>query len=222
MEGLGVHGYANEAPAMFCKMEREKIKPNGVTFESVLSACTHSGFVEGRKRFSSTILDYSIRPEVEQCGCMVDLLTKAGLLENALGLIRSMEFEPNSGIWGALLGGCELRKNLEIAQVCVKELMLLEPNNCGCFNLLVNMCVDAKRWGEVADIRATMKELGVEKGCPVSSWIEMERKAHQLTASDESHSASDEIYSLLVELYVKLKLDVYVPELDSELWWCSF
>lgn len=81
----------------------------------------------------------------------MDLLSKAGLLENALGLIRSMEFEPNSVIWGALLGGCKLHKNLEIAQVCVKELMLLEPNNSGCFNLSVNMCVDAKRWGEVAE-----------------------------------------------------------------------
>ncbi|TQE13762.1 hypothetical protein C1H46_000769 [Malus baccata] len=217
IEGLAVHGYAKEALAMFSKMEREEIKPNGVTFVSVLSACTHAGLVqEGHRRFSSMIQDYSIRPEVEHYGCMVDLLSKAGLLENALGLIRSMEFEPNSVIWGALLGGCKLHKNLEIAQVCVEELMVLEPNSSGYFNLLVNMCADAKRWGEVADIRATMKELGVEKGCPGSSWIEMERKVHQFAASDESHSASAEIYSLLAELYVQLKLDVYVPELGSE------
>lgn len=218
IEGLAVHGFSKEALAMFSKMEREKIKPNGVTFVSVLSSCTHAGLVEeGRRRFSSMTQDYSILPEVEHFGCMVDLLSKAGLLEDALELIRSMKFEPNAVIWGALLGGCKLHRNLEIAKVSVNELMVLEPNNSGYYTLLVNMYAEAKRWRQVADTRATMKELGVEKGCPGSSWIEMERKVHQFAASDKSHPASNEIYLLLAELYGQLKLDAYVPELGFEL-----
>ncbi|KAK9945132.1 hypothetical protein M0R45_010662 [Rubus argutus] len=218
IEGLAVHGYAKEALSMFSKMEREKIKPNGITFISVLSACTHAGFVEeGRRRFLSMTKDYSISPAVEHYGCMVDLLSRAGLLEDALELIKSMKLKPNSVIWGALLGGCKLHRNMEIAKVSVNELMVLEPDNSGYYNLIVNMYAEVNRWGEVADVRAFMKQLGVEKTCPGSSWIEIQRKIYTFAASDKSHAASGEIYLLLAELYEQLKLDVYLPELGSDL-----
>lgn len=216
IEGLAVHGYAEEALSMFSRMEEDKIKPNGVTFISVLSACTHAGLVEeGRQRFLSMINKYSIAPEAEHYGCLVDLLSKAGLLEDALELIKGMKFKPNSVIWGALLGGCKIYKNLEIAQIAVNELIELEPNKSGYYNLLVNMYAEVHRWGDVAKIRTTMKELGVEKRCPGSSWIEMERRVHQFAASDKSHPASDEIFLLLAELDGQLKLAGFVPELGS-------
>ncbi|KAK0582096.1 hypothetical protein LWI29_021466 [Acer saccharum] len=61
IEGLAVHGFANEALAMFDRMETEKINPNGVTFISILSACTHAGFVkEGLRRFQSMTRKYFI------------------------------------------------------------------------------------------------------------------------------------------------------------------
>ncbi|KAA8538040.1 hypothetical protein F0562_027380 [Nyssa sinensis] len=214
IEGLAVHGYAEEALAMFSRMEREKIKPNGVTFISVLSACTHAGLVEeGHRWFLSMARDYSIPLEIEHYGCMVDLLCKAGLLEDALELIRSMKVEPNSVIWGALLGGCRLHRNLEIAPLAVNKLMILEPNNSGYYTLLVNMYAEANQWIEVARIRSSMKEQGVEKTCPGSSWIEMERKIHQFAASDKSHLASGELFLLLYELDGQLKLTECMPEL---------
>ncbi|KAG6679366.1 hypothetical protein I3842_14G127200 [Carya illinoinensis] len=197
IEGLAVHGFADEALKMFSRMEREKIKPNGVTFINVLSACTHVGLVEeGRRRFLSMVSDYSIPHEVGHFGCMVDLLSKAGFLRDALELIRSMKVEPNSVIWGALLGGCKLHRNWEIAQVAVNELMVLEPNNNGYYNLVVNMYARVNRWGEVAKIRAAMKNLRVEKSSPRSSWIEMGRKIHQFAAFDKTHPAYIEIYLL--------------------------
>lgn len=143
---------------------------------------------------------------------MVDLLSKAGLLEDALSLIQSMELEPNSVIWGALLGGCKLHRNLEIAQVAVNKLTVLEPHNSGYYTLLVNMYAEVDRWGQVAQIRQIMRESGVEKRFPGSSWIELDGKIHQFAASDKSHLASDKIYLILSELDVQLKLAGYVPE----------
>ncbi|KAF8401856.1 hypothetical protein HHK36_012803 [Tetracentron sinense] len=216
IDGLAVHGYAEEALTVFSRMEREKITPNRVTFISVLSACTHAGLVEeGRKRFLSMTIDYSIPPEIEHYGCMVDLLGRAGLLEDALELIRSMRIEPNSIIWGAMLCGCKLHRNLEIAQVAVDKLMVLEPDNSGYYILLVNMYAEANQWGEVSKVRATMKERGVQKKSPGSSWIEMEGMIHEFVASDKSHPISGEIYTLLAELAGQLKLAGYVPEFGS-------
>ncbi|XP_052192602.1 pentatricopeptide repeat-containing protein At1g06143 [Diospyros lotus] len=207
IDGLAFHGHAYEALAMFSRMERENITPNGVTFVSVLSACTHAGLVdEGRRRFLSMTNDYSICLEIQHYGCMVDLFCKAGLLEDALELIQSMEIEPNSIIWGALLGGCKLHKNLDIAQIVVNKLMILEPNNSGYYNLLVNMYAEANRWSEVANIRSIMKVYGVGKTSPGSSWIELDNKIDVFAASDKSHPCLDKIYAVLGELDKQLKL----------------
>ncbi|KAM7521689.1 hypothetical protein LguiA_011591 [Lonicera macranthoides] len=217
INGLALHGHANEALAMFSRMEKEKIKPNGITFISILSACTHAGLVhEGRRRFQSMLHDFSIPPEIEHYGCMVNLLCKASLLDDALKLIRSMRMEPNCVIWGALLGGCKLHKNLEIAHLVVDKLIVLEPNNSGYYTLLVNMYAEANRWSDVAKIRATMKEHCVEKICPGSSWIETDRNIHQFAASDQYHVASSEIYLLLDELYGQLRRSGNVTEFYSE------
>lgn len=215
IEGLAVHGYAGEALALFHMMEKEKVKPNGVTFVSVLTACTHAGLVEnGRNIFKKMTCDLSIPPEIEHYGCMVDLFCKAGLLEEALDLMKTMKMEPNSVIWGALLGGCKLHNNLEIAEICVGKLMSLEPNNSGYYSLLINMYAESSRWGEVAILRARMKNLGLEKRSPGSSWIEFEKKMVQFAACDNYHPASRDIYSLLDGLVGQLKLPDYALEID--------
>ncbi|KAL7189559.1 hypothetical protein ACSBR1_039247 [Camellia fascicularis] len=146
IEGLAVHGYEEEALAMFSRIEMEKIKPNGVTFISVLSACTHAGLVEEDcRRFLNMTRHLSIPLEIQHYGCMVNLLCKAGLIKDALELIQSTRIAPNSIIWGALLSECKLYKNLEIAQVVVNKLMVLEPNNSGYYTFLVNTYVESNQ-----------------------------------------------------------------------------
>ncbi|KAD7477918.1 hypothetical protein E3N88_01054 [Mikania micrantha] len=212
IEGLAAHGYANEALRMFTRMVKDGIKPNGVSFISVLSACTHAGMVnEGQSWFLSMIHDFHIPPEIEHYGCMVDLLCKAGVLEDALQVIKEMRMEPNAVIWGALLGGCKLHKNLEIAMIAVDKLMILEPDNSGYYTLLVNMFAEANRWSEVARMRVTMKDLRVEKKIPGSSWIEINGKIHRFSASDKYHESCKEIYLLLDRLseWLRTRVDGY-------------
>ncbi|KAK4353915.1 hypothetical protein RND71_026109 [Anisodus tanguticus] len=164
---------------------------------------------KGQKIFLSMTQEYGILPEMEHYGCMVDLLCKAGLLDEVLEVIRSMRIEPNAVIWGALLGGCKLQKNLEIARVAVEKLSVLEPNNSSYYTLIVNMYADANRWNEVARNTAILRVLGVGKEYPGSSWIEIEKKIHQFAACDNYHHS----YSLLDGLDGQLKLAGHVQDL---------
>ncbi|KAG7591097.1 Pentatricopeptide repeat, partial [Arabidopsis thaliana x Arabidopsis arenosa] len=216
IEGLAAHGFAQEALKMFAKMEMESVKPNAVTFVSVFTACTHAGLVEeGRRIYRSMIDDYSIVSNVEHYGCMVHLFSKAGLIYEALELIGSMEFEPNAVIWGALLDGCRIHKNLEIAEIAFNKLMVLEPMNSGYYFLLVSMYAEQNRWRDVAEIRGRMRELGIEKICPGTSSIRIDKRDHLFAAADKSHSASDEVCLLLDEIYEQMGLAGYVQETDN-------
>ncbi|KAL3604583.1 hypothetical protein D5086_005442 [Populus alba] len=137
----------------------------------------------------------------------ISALSTFNRMDYAVLAYTQME-NPNVFVYNAMIKG-----NLEIAQVAANKLMVLEPGNSGYYTLMVNMNAEVNRWGEAAKIRLTMKEQGVEKRSPGSSWIEMESQVHQFAASDKTHAASDEIYSLLAELDGQMKLAGYVPEL---------
>lgn len=156
--------------------------------------------------------NYSISPEIQHYGCLVDLLCKSGLIDDALRLIQTMEIEPNSVIWGALLGGCKLHNKLDIAEIAISKLKILEPNNSDYYNLLVNMYAEANRWNEVSKVRSSMRTLGVEKTCPRSSWVESDNKIHLFTASDETHPCLDKIFRVLGELDEHLKVVSHQPD----------
>lgn len=75
--------------------------------------------------------DYGIIPRIEHYGCMVDLFSRAGLLQEAYEFIMNMPIKPNGVVWGALLGGCRVYKNIELAEEASQHLSELDPLNEG-------------------------------------------------------------------------------------------
>ncbi|KAG6593395.1 Pentatricopeptide repeat-containing protein, chloroplastic, partial [Cucurbita argyrosperma subsp. sororia] len=89
---------AHEAFKCFDEMiEDDGLKPNDISFMALLTACTHAGLVDkGLKYFDMMAAVYGITPKVEHYGCVVDLLSRAGRLDQAESWINSMPVQPNS------------------------------------------------------------------------------------------------------------------------------
>ncbi|CAJ2630767.1 unnamed protein product [Trifolium pratense] len=105
LAGYAMHGRGKEAIEFFERVVKEEgINPDHVTFTHLLSACSHSGLVmEGKYYFKIMFDVYKVQPRSDHYSCMVDLLGRCGLLNEAHELIKNMPFEPNSGVWGFLL-----------------------------------------------------------------------------------------------------------------------
>ncbi|KHG24825.1 Putative pentatricopeptide repeat-containing -like protein [Gossypium arboreum] len=117
ISGLAMNGHVKPAFGLFGKMEKSGILPNANTFMGLLCGCTHVGLVnDGRRYFDSMNRVFSLTPTIEHYGCMVDLLARAGLLDDAHQLIKNMPMEANCIVWGALLGGCRLHKDTQLAE----------------------------------------------------------------------------------------------------------
>ncbi|XP_020682853.2 pentatricopeptide repeat-containing protein At1g06143 isoform X1 [Dendrobium catenatum] len=214
IDGLAMHGRPKDAFYMLSKMIENREKPNGVTFVSILSACNHSGLVEeGRRMFHRMVEFHSIEPEMEHYSCMVDLLARAGLLQEALDLTQKMVIVPNSVIWGALLSGCKIHGNMEVGQIAMERLTALDPSKSSSYMLLVDMYAKENRWTEVAAVRGKMKEMGVQKMSSGCSWIEMDGLVHEFAATDTSHPSSEEIILLLFELFGHMKHASFIPDI---------
>ncbi|KAF6174778.1 hypothetical protein GIB67_031302 [Kingdonia uniflora] len=167
----GVHGHVNEALDLFHNLHKEGIQPDHITFLAVISACSHAGLVDkGYSYFQSMKGEYKILARVEHYACMVDLFGRAGRLDEALRIIKSMPFDPDAGIWGTLLGASRLHGDVKFAEIASENLLILDPQNSGYYMLMANVHADAGEWNGVHKIRSMMKKRGVQK-LPGCSWI---------------------------------------------------
>ncbi|CAM6124798.1 unnamed protein product [Calypogeia fissa] len=229
--GLAYHGCGHEALELFRKMNADLVKPDEYLFAAVLSACCHGGLVDdGRRLFSAMLQDYGVNPTVVHYTCMVDLLGRAGHLEEAKLFIDDMPVEPDVVTWTALLGACKTYGNVELAELAAKEVFKLEPSKASTYVLLSHIYAAAGMWDKVSLVRTMMQERGVRKE-PGCSWIEVDNKVHEFVVGDTSHPEAKAIYTELNKLTEKLKAEGYMPdtqivfqnvdEEDKELALCS-
>nr|CAD1819955.1 unnamed protein product [Ananas comosus var. bracteatus] len=225
------HDYFKESLVLFEKMTGSGIIPDDITFVGVLSACSHGGLVsEGQKHFKDMKLVYNLAPKAEHCACMIDLLGKVGLLQEAFEMIKSMLREPDEAGWGAFLNACRMHGNVELGKWAGNKLLELDPGDSGIYVLLSQLYATKNRWDDVKKVRMMMREKGVKK-TPGCSSMEVNGKFHEFFVADTSHVRSEEIYTTLRNIYLHLSNTILLSvaswtmfenlillELQSEAW----
>nr|GMD34836.1 pentatricopeptide repeat-containing protein At2g44880 [Ipomoea batatas] len=222
INGLAVNGCAKEALDLFSEMTSSGCKPNSVTMLGVLSACNHGGLVEEGKKWFKAIEKYGLTPKIEHYGCLIDLLGRAGCLEEAERLMESMPYEANGIILSSFLFACGYAKDVSRAEKVKDKAMEMEPWNDGNYVMLRNLYAKERRWKDVKEIQGLMREKGAKKevGC---SLIEVNSKVWEFVSGDKIHPHLKEIYLLLdqLQLHMKMKMKmhdtVYADQLNLEL-----
>ncbi|XP_058105462.1 pentatricopeptide repeat-containing protein At2g45350, chloroplastic-like [Magnolia sinica] len=213
------HGMCQDAINLLNEMLQANIRPDGVAFIGLLSACSHAGLIdEGKRCFKLMTEDFSIQPSERHYACMVDLLSRAGFLEEAHKLIRDMPIKPHSAVWGALLAACRVHCNVELAEVAAGCLFEIEPDNSGNYILLSNVYAAAKRWDDVARVRTMIRQHGVRKNRG-SSWIELDCVVHEFVMGDMSRFDYNRIHAVLDLLLEEMKNFGYGLESNHIIQW---
>ncbi|XP_004288384.1 PREDICTED: pentatricopeptide repeat-containing protein At3g14330 [Fragaria vesca subsp. vesca] len=182
LTGYAVNGFIEQGMVLFDQMVECGIRPDGVTFIALLSGCSHAGLTDqGRRLFDKMKLGYGISPTVEHYACLVDLLGRAGRIEEAIDVVETMPMKPSGSIWGSILNSCRLKGKVSLAERAATELFELEPNNPGNYVVLSNVYANAGMWEGVNRVRELMKERGLKKeaGC---SWLQIGSRIHTFVA----------------------------------------
>ncbi|CAL9166556.1 unnamed protein product [Musa hybrid cultivar] len=215
--GFSKHARPHEAMMLFEKMRQRGLQPNEVSYVSVLSACSHVGLVEeGRGYFDLLSRDAAVRPNVLHYSCMVDVLGRAGRIDEAWELIRSMPFRASASMWGSMLNSCRVHGNVELAKIAAQHLFELEPDNAGNHVLLSNIYAASKQWGEVAVARKFLKDSGARKEIG-KSWIDVRGKVHSFVVGENKHPRINEIYAKLEDLRREMNRLAYKVEVHYDL-----
>ncbi|XP_047948193.1 pentatricopeptide repeat-containing protein At2g41080 [Salvia hispanica] len=213
----GFHGRGDKAIELFNRMELEGMEANEITFLSLLYSCSHSGLKEkGIQLFNQMIKRYRVELGVKHYTCVVDLLSRAGCLEEAERFIRSMPVPPDAVTWKTLLSGCKTHKNADMAKRIAEEVVKIDPRDSASYVLLSNAQSTAERWQDASRVRNRMKALTVKKE-PGMSWYELKNKVHHFRIGERSHPQLEEIESYLRELMDELRSHGYVPETGASL-----
>ncbi|XAR59635.1 hypothetical protein NMG60_11015543 [Bertholletia excelsa] len=209
--GFAVNGLAEEALEFFRSMQKKGFVPDRVSFTGALAACSHAGLVdEGLKLFDVMKRVHGISPSIEHYGCIVDLYSRAGRLEEAMEVIESMPMRPNEVVLGALLAACRTHGDVDLAEKLVNYLSELDPGTDSNYVLLSNIYAAVGRWQGANHVRKKMKGLGIQKKPGISS-IELDCSVHEFVAGDKSHEDTEQIYAMLEHLGVELTMSGYVP-----------
>ncbi|CAA0810681.1 Pentatricopeptide repeat-containing protein [Striga hermonthica] len=212
ISGYAQHGYGEKALEVFDEMQKKKLEMDEITFIGVISACTHRGLVkEGEKYFDLMVNNLRISPTMEIYSCMVDLYSRAGMLDEAVSVITKMPFPAGPTIWCTLLAACRVHRNLELGKFAAENLISCQPQDSAAYVLLANLHAVTGNWRDRSRVRKLMEERKVKKETGYS-WIEVKKKTYSFVAGDVSHPLSNKIYMKLGELNARLRDVGYKPD----------
>ncbi|KAJ8490755.1 hypothetical protein OPV22_012476 [Ensete ventricosum] len=210
IHGYSYNGHGVEALKVIDKMlETSCSIPDESTFLGILVGCNHAGCVDEAVGYFKIMNDhYGIIPSASHYACMIDMIGRAGRLEEAHHIIEQMPFEPDITMWKALLGSCILHRNLELGKLAAEKIFELTPTDSASYVLLSNLHALHGEWQEAERVRRKMDENEVQKAAGWS-WIQINNEVHAFVARDKSHPKFALIYERLEELFKIIKDERY-------------
>ncbi|KAG0462811.1 hypothetical protein HPP92_021287 [Vanilla planifolia] len=214
INGYGIHGLCENALSTYKGMVSFGVEPDGITFISILSACSHAGRVaEGRRMFDLMFEKHGISPGMEHYSCLVDLLGRAGLAREASELVEKMPMRPNASIWGALLNSCRIYGFTTMTKDTASRIFGAEGETPGNCMLISNIYAAIGRWEDSARVRVLTKEKGLKKN-PGQSWIEVKKTVYVFSAGCSLPLGAEGVYGIMESLNRHMENE---NELESDL-----
>lgn len=212
LSGLALHGDGRKALQVFDAMVRERHAPDAAAYVGVLNACSRAGLLEdGLRCFDRMRLEHNVAPNAQHYGCMVDLMARAGRLDDARALIGSMSTGPTDTAWRSLLNACRIHGDLDLAERAIQELRRLGAANAGDYVIVADMHARAKDWAAAAQLRTEAVDWGLAQSPGVSA-VEVRGKLHRFVSQDRSHPRTRDIYAMLHQMEWQLRFDGYKPD----------
>ncbi|KAK3127992.1 hypothetical protein QOZ80_7AG0581160 [Eleusine coracana subsp. coracana] len=215
------HGNYNAVVSLFNDMVHSGVAPDGVVLLSVLTACRYSGFVSlGREIFDSMAAEHGAELWPEHYACVVDMLGRAGRLEEAEQLMLQMPAGPSVSALQSLLGTCRIHGNTDVGERVAGVLMDTEPAESGAYVLLSNIYAEKGDWAGVARVRRHMRVRGVKKEVGFS-WVDAggigeSLHLHRFSSDDTTHPMTEEIYRVAEGLGWEMKFLKNCSQVEME------
>lgn len=207
-----IAGYARQGDSeatlnCYSRMQLAGVRPNSITFLSLLSACSHAGLVEkGVEYFESMGREHGLTPQIEHYVCVVDLLGRAGHLNTAELLLETMPLQPDMATWLCMLAACRKHGKVELGVKAFKHAVHLQPKHAAPYTMMVSIYADAGLWTKVKEVKELMQNAGACKDLPGQSWVGHKQDVDTFLVA-ECDDQENQMFRLLQVLAVEMTRD---------------
>ena len=149
-----ITGYAQvgKVSYVFHLLERmimEGNEPDIITFLNIVNVCSHAGLVdEGQFCFKVMREKYQLTPTLRHFTCIVDLLGRAGQLNEVLAVATETPFHIDIAMWLAILGACRKWGNVKLGRYVFEQISKFDETEIGAYISIHNIYADAGMLGE--------------------------------------------------------------------------
>ncbi|CAL1404835.1 unnamed protein product [Linum trigynum] len=159
MCGFASNGLIDDALSTFDEMRLAGVAPDKVSFLSVLFACQQGGLVDrSREYFDSFREQHAIEPRLEHYSCLIDTMSKARRLEEAVEVLETMPLKPDASIYRNLLAACRVHKNMRLGEDMARRGLELCPGEPVFYVWLAKLYDDCGRSDLAEQTRKSKRE----------------------------------------------------------------
>lgn len=213
--GYATHGDYTLAGNTFRCMQKQGFVPNKIIYTSILDACSHAGEVKaGCKHFKKMKEEHHIWPEIEHFGGMVDLLGRAGYLDEAEEMLELLPIVPDEKCWMSLLTSCQKFKIVRLGRYCFDQVVRLNPSATAGYALMLQTYAQSHLWDDVKEIQG-MQTCSNAWKLPGKAWIEFNKEVHEFVVDEKKHPMLGEINMFWDEMRKPMAEEGYVPEVPA-------
>ncbi|CAO2835140.1 unnamed protein product [Amaranthus hypochondriacus] len=168
IDGCAKHGYRHKAMDLYKKMESGGLKPNSITFLSLLFSCSHTGLIEESwSCFNNMVGKHNITPNEKHYACMIDIYARCGQIEEAFNLMQKMNIQPTESLWRAILSASNNYGDITLGKVAASHLTEMDNQNSSDYVALARMYATAGFWDDSWTTQQLMAKKNLKKnpGC---------------------------------------------------------
>ncbi|XP_027339065.1 pentatricopeptide repeat-containing protein At1g43980, mitochondrial [Abrus precatorius] len=197
MMGLTYNGKVSVTMDLFRELIREGIEPDRITLTAVLLACSYGSLVdEGIEIFSSMEMEFGVKPGEEHYACIVEMLSKAGKLKEAIDILETMPYRTNSDIWRSILSACATYGDLLVIERVAKKIMDREPQTSLPYLVLAEAYQIRGRWESMVRMRKAVENRGTKEFIGYS-WVGIKNHVYTFSSNQLQHYGGKDLYLLL-------------------------
>ena len=143
IKGCGINHQGNMALQYFKGMQEKGLKPDSIAYSSVLVACSHTNLVfKGQDYF--LMMEMGPTQTIYQFSCMVDLLARSGYVNQAVGILDTVQWPLPKETWKALLTACKIYGEVDLGLRCFKHLVTMDPNDASAYAMMADIYRNAE------------------------------------------------------------------------------
>eukprot|EP01124_Arcella_intermedia_P031431 TRINITY_DN7082_c0_g1_i1.p1 TRINITY_DN7082_c0_g1~~TRINITY_DN7082_c0_g1_i1.p1 ORF type:complete len:338 (+),score=81.50 TRINITY_DN7082_c0_g1_i1:947-1960(+) len=208
LSAYGKYGKGQEALRLLKELRQTSLKPNGITFYSVLMACNHNRLADESLEVLHSMKECGVAPGEGHVCCIIDAFAGSGRIKEAEEIM--LQLSPTLEVWLTFLTACRNLGDAQRAENACSQIFKMDPNNPIAFTLLANTYANAGSLSKRDDVLKEMEKRGIKRFPPCSK-IEIFGQMHSFSSGDDKHPQIHEINDFVNEMFQKMDKEGLLP-----------